>query len=37
MTEVKCLHRYEYDEEKHAFFCVYCGRIMPEHVLEVPF
>lgn len=36
-TETICLHRYEYDEERKAFFCVYCGHIMPEHVLEVPF
>ena len=36
-TETKCLHRYEYDEEKKAFFCVYCGQPMPPQVLEVPF
>lgn len=36
-TETKCLHRYEYDDEKKAFFCVYCGHIMPAQVLEVPF
>jgi hypothetical protein len=36
-TETKCLHRYEYDEEKKAFYCVYCGQPMPPQVLEVPF
>ena len=36
-TEVKCLHKYEYDKEKKAFFCVYCGERMPPQVLEVPF
>jgi hypothetical protein len=36
-TETKCLHHYEYDAEKKAFFCVYCGQPMPPQVLEVPF
>lgn len=37
MTEAKCLHHYEYDDVKKAFFCVHCGEKMPEHVIEVHF